>query len=371
MNGYQFPGGAEADAEKAQEKPVKMGSEAYKRVWPDAIWPNALPSSVPLAVVVESEVPYRPNAPEGEPKLVFDNMPSEVGVISGGNFTDNISFFSEVAIEGGEVELEMAHIGFDNILPDNALSLKVGKIIPFVTPFSNMRRLTSRYWYASKPFGNNNWNFDRPQKGFEVRGLLGDARFIYSVGLVEGRQNVPNGDKDFYLHAGYKFGGLRLDGKIVEATAGASQPWQDNSVRLDAFFYNGRATLGEGVKDNFNQFGGSIDAYYERFNFSGLVAVQHDDRPLISQSGDGTGTHIMVEGTYVLYPWLLPNLRYERFRSSIGGAAATDQRFVPGLTALIRANLKAVLSAEIEKEAAEGEGEFEFGEIELALVVGF
>ncbi|RMD99959.1 MAG: hypothetical protein D6814_04585 [Calditrichaeota bacterium] len=369
MNGYQFPGGVEADKEQAKEKPVSMGSEAYKRVWPDAIWPNALPATVPLAVVVENAAVYLPNAPAGEPKLSFGDFPEEVEVLSGGNFSDNISFFAELAFEGGEAELEMAHISFDNILPNNALSLKVGKIVPFVTPFSNMRHVTTSYWYATLPLGDNAWNFDRTQRGVEARGLLSQGRLIYSAGLVEGRENEFNGDKDFYFHLGYKFGGLRLDGIREAASAGPTQPWQDNSIRFDAFYYNGRATLTGGQKDNFSQFGGSVDLYYNRLNLSGLVAVQNDDKPVVGETFDGTGTHIMTEATYVLYPWLLPTVRYEWFKAELGPNSDTSQRFVPGLIALIRANVKLQLNAEIEKEA--GEGEFEFGEVELGLIFGF
>lgn len=368
VNGYQFPGGAEADKEQTKEEPVSMGAESYKRVWPDAIWPNSLPSSVPLAVIIEAETAYNPNAPAGEPKILFNSIPGEAEVLSGGNFSDNISFFSELAIADDAIELEMAHISFDNILPDHALNLKIGKIVPYVTPFSNMRRLTTKYWYAIKLLGDNAWNFDRTQRGFEARGLLSNGRLAYSLGLVEGRKNEINGDKDFYFHLGYKFSGLRLDGIKENMSEGPSQPWQDNSIRFDAFYYNGRATLTGGQKDDFSQFGASMDLYMNRLNVSALLAVQNDDRPVVGQAFDGTGTHVMAEATYVLYPWLLPNLRYERFKAELGSSSITEQRFVPGLVALIRANVKAVLSAEIEKEATEGE--FEFGEIELALVFG-
>lgn len=367
MNGYQFPGGAEADQEKTKEETVPMGSEAYKRVWPNAIWPNILPGSVPLAVIVEAEMAYNPNAPEGEPSITFANIPGEIEVLTGGNFGDNISFFAELEIVGGEADLEMAHISFDNLLPDNGLSLRIGKIVPIVTPFSNMRRLTTPYWYATRPFGNNEWNFDRAQQGFEARGLLSRGRLIYSVGLVEGRANVLNSDKDFYLHLGYKAGGMRLDGVREEGTAGPSNPWEDNSVRFDVFYYSGRATLVGGQKDRFSQLGGSLDLYWNRLNLSALLAIQNDERPVIGQSFDGRATHFMAEGTLVAYPWLLPTLRYERFTARLGDDAETEQRFVPGLVALIRANVKAVLAMEIEKEAEE----WEFGEVELALVFGF
>jgi hypothetical protein len=366
MNGYQFPGGVEEDEEKAQEKPVKMGSEAYKRVWPDAIWPNSIPGTIPLAVIVESEIPYLPNAAEGDPKVSFEDVPEAIAVAAGGNFTDNISFFAELEFVGGEAELEMAHISFDNILSDNALSLRIGKIVPYITPYSNMRRLSAPYWYATRSLGDNAWNLDRAQRGFEARGLLSEARLVYSIGLVEGRANLPNGDKDFYLHAGYKIGGMRLDGQR-EASAGPSQPWQDNSVRFDGFLYSGRATLAPGTKDTFTQVGASVDAFLNRFNVSALVVLQSDDRPLVGADVDGNGRHFMVEGTYVLYPWLLPNLRYEQFRAEIGDETETDHRFVPSLTALIRANVKALIAAEIEKEQG---GDFEVGEIMFGLVFG-
>lgn len=369
-NGYQFPGGIEKDKDQVKEEEVQMGSEAYKRVWPDAIWPNSISQAIPLGFVIEAETAYLPNAPSGEPKILFNEIPSELEILGGGNFSDNISYFAEVAIAGEEVEIEMAHISFDNILPNNALSLKVGKIVPLVTPFSNMRRLTAKYWFANKPLGDNQWNLDRTQRGFEIRGLLGkEKRFIYSAGLVEGRKNEINEAKDFYFHAGYKLGGMQLDGTQLATQAGPSEPWRDNSVRFDAFFYSGRATLIGGQKDDFTQVGGSLDLYYDRFNLSALVAVQNDDHPVIGQTFDGTGTHFMVEGTYVLFPWLLPNLRYERFKATLGDESETEQRFVPGLVALIRANVKALVTAEIEKEAEEGE--FEIGEIEFALVFGF
>jgi len=367
--GYQFPGGAEADLEQTKEKPVSMGSGAYKRVWPDAIWPNFLPASVPLAVVIENSMVYLPNAAKGEPKLSFGEFPEEVEVLSGGNFSDNISFFAELAISGEGVDLEMAHISFDNIIKNNALNLKVGKIVPFVTPFSNMRHLTIGYWYATQPLGDNAWNFDRTQKGFEARGLLSRGRLIYSAGLVEGRENEFNGDKDFYVHLGYKFNGLPLNGIRETASTGPTHPWQDNSVRFDAFYYNGHATLTGGQKDDFSQVGGSVDLYWNRLNVSGLFAVQNDDRPVVGKNFDGTGTHVMGEATYLVYPWLFPNLRYEWFKSELGNDSTTNQRFVPGLVALIRANVKTTLSVELEKEA--GSGDYEFGEIELALVLGF
>ena len=44
-NGWRYPGG---DANFRKEEPVSLGSEAYKQVWPNAIWPSDIPGAAPL-----------------------------------------------------------------------------------------------------------------------------------------------------------------------------------------------------------------------------------------------------------------------------------------------------------------------------------
>src|SRR6476620_8202866 len=50
LRGYRLPGETE---EQVKEKPVSLGAPAYKRLWPEAIWPGELPGSVPLAVNIK------------------------------------------------------------------------------------------------------------------------------------------------------------------------------------------------------------------------------------------------------------------------------------------------------------------------------
>src|SRR3989337_1396601 len=47
-NGYRCPGGADGTASK--EPPVIMVAEAYKKLFPHALWPSDIPGAVPLAV---------------------------------------------------------------------------------------------------------------------------------------------------------------------------------------------------------------------------------------------------------------------------------------------------------------------------------
>jgi len=43
--GYRLPD----DEVFVKEPPVWLSSEAYKRIWPNAVWPDSIPSNVPLA----------------------------------------------------------------------------------------------------------------------------------------------------------------------------------------------------------------------------------------------------------------------------------------------------------------------------------
>src|SRR5512138_2344278 len=50
LRGYRMPGETE---EMVKQKPVSLGAPAYKRLWPQAIWPGQLPGNVPLAVNIK------------------------------------------------------------------------------------------------------------------------------------------------------------------------------------------------------------------------------------------------------------------------------------------------------------------------------
>ena len=47
-NGYRYPEGQ--DPEMRKEEPVSLGSESYKRVWPDAIWPTDIAGVPPVSI---------------------------------------------------------------------------------------------------------------------------------------------------------------------------------------------------------------------------------------------------------------------------------------------------------------------------------
>jgi len=51
-NGYRFPDGT--DEEMVKEEPIKLGQEAYKDVFPDAIWPSDIPNMPSLGFLAKS-----------------------------------------------------------------------------------------------------------------------------------------------------------------------------------------------------------------------------------------------------------------------------------------------------------------------------
>src|SRR5262249_31008350 len=47
LNGYRMPAETE---EQVKEKPLSLGSEAYKRTWPSMVYPSTIPATVPVAI---------------------------------------------------------------------------------------------------------------------------------------------------------------------------------------------------------------------------------------------------------------------------------------------------------------------------------
>ncbi|MGB2867871.1 MAG: hypothetical protein WBD36_05430 [Bacteroidota bacterium] len=377
-NGYQFPDGGDAAATK--EDPVSLGAEGNKQAFPDAIWPSSIPGSVPLSVVAELEATY---APRETPKWNFGSLEGEVELLSAGTLGEDISFLGEMEVVDDAIEIERANIIFSNVLGGTTamLNVKMGKFEPGIFSFSNLRRISPEYGITSKTLGDNNWSLETAQKGVEVNGVIGDGRLGYNVGLVEGRKNLANSDKDVYAHVNYKVGGMRLDGVVPSGTGastGASQPWQDNSVTVGGFLYKGVATLdGSALSlansiDEFTMIGGDINAWIDRLNLIGAVSVQSDKKPFVANPDSAsTLTSFMAEASYMVYPWLVPLVRIEN--SNMKNAQLSDTRLISAIQFLIRANVRAALEFNFGTEPSEtdpAKSEWKFNEFAFGITFG-
>lgn len=269
--GYRMPGDDEG---LVKQKEIPLGAPAWKRVWPDGVWPTSIPGGEFLGIALDSNFDVNPSA---EVNNSFDGI-GEVGLLMGGTLGETFSFFGEMALfEGGDP----GHIGrlfvqYNN--PSHLLNVKLGQFEPSAAPFSNHLRLTRTTNYLSNVFPTiptgNFFGFSPNQRGIELwggkEGPGGKGGLMYAFGVVNGdfggslhvledseigefveeiesarnsngNEFDVNSGKDFYVQTSYKIGGLGVFGSGSESVLKQSSNWRDNSLTLGAYYYYGTA----------------------------------------------------------------------------------------------------------------------------------
>lgn len=340
-NGYQFPAGTDDSATKAEM--VSLGSEGNKRAWPDAVWPNQIPAAPPIAFFSFLGATYNAHT---DPHFDFNTW--EGNIATAGLLADDISFLAQAVVDGGGIDLERVFLQFDNLVGgENAtLNMRFGKFDPGVFSFSNQRKIGPDFGMLSpeNPLGANAWALETSQLGFEANGVLG-GRIGYNVGVVQGLGNADFGPtKDMYVHAMYKLGGMRLDGRSGPASTGASKPWEDNSISIGGMYYSGAARLappesGSAVDDKFTMIGGDVNIWFGSLNVIAAFSKQHDNNPMGSTNDSiAERTNIMAEASYIVYPWFIPLVRFENVK--VTGQSIATTKISPCIEFLVRANVR-------------------------------
>ncbi len=386
LNGYRMPKETE---EMIKEKPVSLGAPAYKRLWPKAIWPGEISSSVPLAVNVKfADVNTSTLNDDGSVTTVRNDLqfPQELNVFGAGTLGEHLSYLSEVTFSENSdssvaVELEHANISFDSPFgPENLLHIRVGKMMPnLVDGFQEMQIMTdagidSLFAYNPiGPAGGTGLAGDSSPSPISlpvlVRGVEGYGvirhRMLWVAGLANGITGTNgrfdgNNAKDYYARFDYKFGGMGLDGDTGGQKEIPAENWRDNSLRVGAFVYRGDGanidfpfTLDSGAQINiqdthFVRTGLYASLYVRDLNIMGAYVHGNDTLAQFDQAGlpltslDAGYRALFTEADYVFYPWLHGAVRYE--------TVTNGDRSVPSLrtgvinvSALIRANVKAML----------------------------
>jgi hypothetical protein len=94
--------------------------------------------------------------------------------------------------------------------------------------------------------------------------------------------------------------------------------------------------------DEFTMFGGDVNVWYDRLNVIAAATNQHDKSPMIADPGTAADlTSFMVEGSYIIYPWLVPLVRYEN--SKVKDAVVSDTHVISAIQFLVRANVRVAL----------------------------
>jgi hypothetical protein len=358
-NGYRFPG---IDSDNVKAEPVALGTDESKKDFPDAVWPGFVSPFPALAWGFNGEAVLHPDksssaaAADNHAAVVLDNIIAEGHLWAAGNLDDSITYYSELTAASDGVGLETAAVYFNDLVgPAHAVNLAVGKRIgtytsfaPHSSYFADMAvtqvPVTGLYGATSDPFlFNDNHN------GLEVNGIIG-GRFNYAAGVAAGTNIDTRNSANVYGHVGYKIGGATLDG---EDTGGVPQDLEhEHSVTIDGFAYRAISRFNDAAmaltKDTSVTVGGALRAQMAELELDLGMFWQSDDH--VTSTAPKTATISQwSELAYLVYPWLAVGGRVEYLRvTPDSGSAASDIRIVPGAAALIRPNLKLVLTAPLE-----------------------
>jgi len=357
LMGYRFVD----DERYRKQPPVELGDEAYKRLWPKALWPTDIPRNSPLSFVgrfmVEADL-------DGSRPAAFTFLlPEEVELVWVGNLGDDISFYGDAIylqkdFGGADPDswaILKAWIQFQSVFGgDNKFNLRVGTVGTQTMGLFTARDAnfygTHFYLYTSwfmptvnleraglSSFNGNNFNIS-PQMGFELNGV--GKRWFYAVGVVNGNMEVPfgvpppsdvsfvgmgtaTGSKDFYTQLAYKIGGSPWDRsgeQAAETLTTGAQFWRDDSWIFSLYGYQGTAEI-EAVdldgtatveEDDFWRLGLGVQKRIKDFTFAAAYVAGNDDNPygsLSDASVDSASYHLEVLA--FAYPWLMPYARFE------------------------------------------------------------
>ena len=411
LMGYRFVD----DERYRKQQPVEMGDEAYKRLWPKALWPSDIPRNSPLAFVgrflVEADLDNSRDA-----TFTF-LLPEEVELVWAGNLGSKISFYGDAIFLqkdfGGEDLISWATLKawlqFQSLFGgDNKVNLRLGTVGTQTMGLFNGRDAniygTHFYLYTSwfmprvnlgqaglVSFKGNNFSVG-PQMGIEVNGV--GKRWFYAVGVANGNLEVPagtkppsdvsfvgagesTGNKDFYTQLAYKIGGAPFDRsaeRAAESLTTASQFWRDDSLILSLYGYSGIATIetvdlaGTEIveEDDFWRLGVGAQWKFKDITLGGVYLKGRDDNPYGSMSDDSVDSaswHVEMLG--YPYPWLIPYVRYEGLdldlpRDVPGLQPEQDiERILAGAKMMIRPNVFCTVEYVFYTEGAELEEGFD------------
>lgn len=306
-NGYRWPGGEDED--KAEIEQTPLGSESWKKVWPNAIFPADIPGIAPLALFVTGEL-FEYRAIDDKYKW---GLPGEVEILFAATVGDNISILGDWA--AGE-----EGVGFQLLW-----SLAEGVNLAFGgVGFTELFSIIS-----ATPNGEGDSYavaLPSPGNGVELRVAGGDSggySFIVGTGQGEGEWSDNPFDSRF-IRATYKIGGSGLLSGSG-GTMGNDMIGLDNAVTLGVNYFNSES----GVDGEKNAVGGDIMATYGSMRAIGQIGRLIDTEV----------TQYSAELDYFVYPWLVGVLRYEDW-----GVTGEDREytsaFIPGIGAFLRANAK-------------------------------
>jgi len=282
LNGYQVPGG---DEPFTKEEPVSLGAEAWKRVWPEGIWPSSIPGTAPLAVRatggLTADLRGLGESSSGNEDGTYGFLfPSSFNLYAAGNLAEDVSLWFAAHLFQGDSwgALGKLHVTFTSVgdawVPPHLFNLRIGQFVPGGFAFDHHRNLTFSTPLAATanvidgvPFGighvhgsgsahagaadhasmgdhghagaagptySGAFALGDGQVGAELYGLP-FPRLEYTLGAVNGAGTAAetDNDKDMYARLRFKIGGMAFDGTSADADDGSGEGASgDGELRL-------------------------------------------------------------------------------------------------------------------------------------------
>jgi hypothetical protein len=347
-NGWRYPGG---DANARKEEPVSLGSEAYKQVWPNAIWPSDVPGTSPFAVHATGSVEMPFNQPDSVAKSRL-NFPEHVQVFYAGTLGETFSFFGEVELEkndAGGIDVGCPFRLQWNRAP--GFNVVVGSLHFDPSP-GDFSLIPSDINVGVLP-SRNGWTAAGEMPGLGVwgagNGPGGKGGWKYMGGMVQGQGMSDIGaDKDFFARGTYKFGGLGEIGGTAGQASASSAFYRDNSATVGAYVYTGKVA-GDGVgtfyadRENLTAVAGTADIWYERAILNATVMSMTSKIPDRAGVADRKSLAWYAQGQYVIYPWLIGLARFESTTLDKDSGDKAETTLIPAVVTMVRANVKLTL----------------------------
>ncbi len=381
-NGYRFPG---VDSDFVKQGTVALGQEANKKSFPAAVWPAVIPDSVPIGVGFNGSLRAFPDKTATDPRssngrqLSFDDLVAEGHLWLGAALSDTTTLWGELTLGDGQpVSVEHAQVLFNDVVgPAHWVNVVVGKGFVTLSSFGPHSSYAADVQIPSLPVtamggtaaGDGTvtplgagLNLLDSFKGVEVNGVV-EGRFNYALGVSASNGAPGFNSENWYGSAGFKVGGMRLDGEGDSGPKDAMRPWAEEALTLHGFAYHSNEhfadALGLGPTSNDVSLtvGGGLRAQYGSAELDlGYYTQSHSRGNVAWDAAAGslayskvTGDALYGELSYVVYPWLVPVLRVEQVGlKPSGGTRVTDLHLMPALAFLIRPDMKVVLAGNVE-----------------------
>ena len=328
-NGYRWPGGE--DEEKTKQEQLKLGSDGWKKTFPESPWPGEIPGYVPFSLWVRGPlVTYtqQTTTPTGalvagkEQALNFGTGGlGSATLFFGGTMGDNLSAFGQYNLTNVATTVANTNTAVSGHV---TWSFAPGVNLSFGNGFSD--------WTFGNALQYYNTAYPTPGTGAEftyVTGQEGGFKITGGLAQLSGTAVTPSVKLDDirYVRAKYKFGGAGLLSG-AGGTYGNEFVGLDNHIAVGASYMSFRnnaiaagnwlgetAVYGAAVTGNI----GSVS----------LGATYSKDKDLKQEN-------LRLDGNYFVFPWLAANLRYTSYRSA--DKTVNDPQIVAALTAHLRAN---------------------------------